>query len=110
MFLRVFCSFFFLFFSVKFNLDSIKKAAKKVQDVITKSKKSGEDATEPLQELKELNIKAAELQHSEKEIKSTLDTEMSNIGNLVHPSVPVSQDEVSVSQAIQVKKCSDSGK
>jgi seryl-tRNA synthetase len=47
--------------------------------------------------MKELNKKIEEVEKEEKEIVGRLHAMVNKIGNIVHSSVPISQDEVCIS-------------
>eukprot|EP00955_Chlamydomonas_euryale_P073906 361880-Chlamydomonas_euryale.AAC.9 len=56
------------------------------------------DATELMEKSKQLKQEMADLEEKEKEVIKARDAVLVTIGNLVHDSVVVSQDEVGVRQ------------
>ncbi|KIY94472.1 seryl-tRNA synthetase [Monoraphidium neglectum] len=57
-------------------------------------KKAKQDAAEQMEKSKEIKARIAELEEREKELSAARDAALLPIGNLVHDSVPVSNDEV----------------
>lgn len=56
---------------------------------------AGGDSTELQEKSKQMKEKIKETEEKEKEIITSRDSKLVTLGNLVHDSVPVSQDEVS---------------
>lgn len=80
----------------KFNVDQKRKEVNSVQTEITERKKAskGSDACEDLVAKKsKLEEEAVELQKAADELLEKRDNKLGGIGNIVHDSVPVSQDE-----------------
>lgn len=80
----------------KFDLDNKRKEVNAVQATITERKKvsKGSDACEDLVKQKDkLEAESVELQKLSDDLLDQRDKKMGVIGNLVHDSVPISQDE-----------------
>lgn len=58
------------------------------------SKKAGKDTTEMIKNTEENKKSAAEREAEVQEVLKQLNSKLETIGNLVHDSVPVSNDEV----------------
>lgn len=78
---------------IRFDLDSINKELNKVQKEIGLKFKAKEDASELLKTKDELTNKKQELIKKEKEADEGVKAKVNLIGNLVHESVVVSNDE-----------------
>jgi seryl-tRNA synthetase len=48
-----------------------------------------------MEKSKVVKAKIADIEEKEKEVIKARDTKLGNLGNIVHDSVPISQDEVS---------------
>jgi len=82
--------------TAKFNTDQKRKEIGKLQNTITERKKTskGQDKCEDLLKEKEkLQAESAELDKFTEELIEKRDSTLGKIGNLVHDSVPISQDE-----------------
>ncbi|KAK9380107.1 uncharacterized protein V2V93DRAFT_371664 [Kockiozyma suomiensis] len=79
---------------IRFELDEINKAQNKIQKEIGLKFKAKEDASELVKQKDELIAKKAELAKKEQEADTQLRNKVNSVGNIVHESVPVSQDEV----------------
>eukprot|EP00419_Tripos_fusus_P022323 CAMPEP_0172716918 /NCGR_PEP_ID=MMETSP1074-20121228/69757_1 /TAXON_ID=2916 /ORGANISM="Ceratium fusus, Strain PA161109" /LENGTH=471 /DNA_ID=CAMNT_0013541731 /DNA_START=108 /DNA_END=1523 /DNA_ORIENTATION=- len=82
--------------TAKFNTDQKRKEIGKLQNEITARKRSskGEDKCEDLLSQKQkLEAESAELDKVTEELIEKRDAKLGMIGNIVHDSVPVSQDE-----------------
>lgn len=80
----------------KFNLDQKRKEVNAVQSTITERKKlsKGSDACEDLVKQKsKLEAEAVDLEKEAQELLEKRESKIHKIGNIVHDSVPVSQDE-----------------
>jgi len=80
----------------QFNTEQKRKAVGKVQDQITERKKSskGQDKCEDLvAEKTKIEAEVEELKKVSDDLLEKRDKKLGNIGNIVHDSVPVSQDE-----------------
>jgi hypothetical protein len=64
-----------------------------------------EDATELQEKSKEIKARIAEAEKVEKELSEARDAAIVPIGNIVHDSVPVSDDEVCVCVCVCVCAC-----
>ncbi|KAK7208382.1 cytosolic seryl-tRNA synthetase [Myxozyma melibiosi] len=78
---------------IRFELDEINKAQNKIQKDIGLKFKAKEDASELMKQKDELVAKKAELSKKEQEADAQLRFKVNTVGNIVHESVPVSQDE-----------------
>ncbi|KAL6950089.1 Cytosolic seryl-tRNA synthetase [Hanseniaspora vineae] len=77
----------------KFQLDEINKSINKVQKEIGLKFKNKEDASELLKQKDSLNEDKKQLTEKENKQDSDLKKKVGTVGNIVHPSVPVSNDE-----------------
>mmetsp|Transcript_19866 Transcript_19866/g.32667 ORF Transcript_19866/g.32667 Transcript_19866/m.32667 type:complete len:456 (+) Transcript_19866:55-1422(+) len=75
------------------DLDNAKKEKNIVSKLVGQKKKKKENADVEQEQAKQLNIKVAELAKKVDEVKLALDKELPKVGNLVHESVVVSNDE-----------------
>ncbi|XP_049404499.1 serine--tRNA ligase-like [Solanum stenotomum] len=77
----------------QFELDNLRKDFKKISKEVARLKNSGEDASQNIKDIaknkQQIEKKEAEVQ----EVRATLYSKMEIIGNLVHDSVPISNDE-----------------
>ncbi|WMV28801.1 hypothetical protein MTR67_022186 [Solanum verrucosum] len=77
----------------QFELDNLRKDFKKISKEVARLKNSGEDASQNIKDTaknkQQIEKKEAEVQ----EVRATLYSKMEIIGNLVHDSVPISNDE-----------------
>jgi len=80
--------------SAKYELDQKRKTFGTLNKTIAQKKKAGENADGLIEESKALDAEVKKLQERENELKTKLDDKISNIGNLVHESVVVSNDEI----------------
>ncbi|XP_078430837.1 seryl-tRNA synthetase / serine-tRNA ligase [Wolffia australiana] len=77
----------------QFELDALRKDFNRINKEVARLKISGNDATEMIKSTDE-NKRLAALKEAEvQEAKSAMDKRLETIGNLVHDSVPVSDDE-----------------
>ncbi|KQK03614.1 serine--tRNA ligase [Brachypodium distachyon] len=77
----------------QFELDKIRQELNKTSKEIGKLKAKKQDATELIQSTEEIKSRLAAKETEVQDAKSTLDAKLVAIGNLVHESVPVSNDE-----------------
>lgn len=80
----------------KFNADQKRKEVNAVQDIITERKKSskGQDkCTDLLEQKTKLEQEVVSLDQVSEELLEQRDAKLHKVGNIVHDSVPVSQDE-----------------
>ncbi|KAF7050200.1 hypothetical protein CFC21_058591 [Triticum aestivum] len=77
----------------QFELDKIRQELNKTSKEIGKLKAKKQDATELIQSTEEIKRRLAAKETEVEEAKTTLDTKLVTIGNLVHESVPISGDE-----------------
>ncbi|KAH0672195.1 hypothetical protein KY284_023282 [Solanum tuberosum] len=77
----------------QFELDNLRKDFKKISREVARLKNSGEDASQNIKDTannkQQIEKKEAEVQ----EVRAALYSKMEIIGNLVHDSVPISNDE-----------------
>ncbi|KAG5455628.1 MAG: hypothetical protein BJ554DRAFT_4890 [Olpidium bornovanus] len=86
--------FFFLFPQARFALDELNTRKNAAQKEIAKRMKAKEDASDLLAQKKEIEDQAADLGTTIRERDAALKDALADIGNIVHDSVPVSNDEV----------------
>lgn len=79
--------------AVRFDLDALNKKLNKVQKEIGAKFKAKEDASELLKEKDAITAEKAALITKEQEADAELRNKVNSIGNIVHSSVPVSDDE-----------------
>ncbi|CAM0949676.1 unnamed protein product [Alopecurus aequalis] len=77
----------------QFELDKIRQELNKTSKEIGKLKAKKQDATELIQSTEEIKARLAAKETEVQEAKTTLDAKLVTIGNIVHESVPVSNDE-----------------
>lgn len=77
----------------QFELDKIRQELNKTSKEIGKLKAKKQDATELIQSTEEIKGRLAAKETEVQEAKTTLDAKLVTIGNIVHESVPVSNDE-----------------
>ncbi|KAK2972488.1 hypothetical protein RJ640_017660 [Escallonia rubra] len=77
----------------QFELDNLRKDFNKINKEIAKLKISGEDATEKIKNTEENKSLTAKKEAEVQEARAALYSKLDLIGNLVHDSVPVSNDE-----------------
>lgn len=78
---------------IRFSLDELNKEQNKIQKAIGMKFKAKEDASELLKQKDELSQKKQELIQTELEADQKLRQKVNLVGNIVHESVPVSDDE-----------------
>ena len=78
---------------LRFDLDQAKKEIGKTQKEIGQIMKNKGDASAQLATKAKIAETIAELEKKESQAKKATDEELSKLGNIVHPSVPVSNDE-----------------
>lgn len=76
-----------------FELENLRKEAKQIRDQVIHLKKEGEDATEMTEKLEENEKLRVEKEAEVGEAKEQRDSKWKLVGNLVHDSVPISNDE-----------------
>ena len=77
----------------RWELDNINQEFNKANKEVSKKKKAGEDADDAITFVKTLIEKRAALEEDEKRCEAEVNALLVKIGNLVHDSVPVSDDE-----------------
>ncbi|XP_050380838.1 serine--tRNA ligase [Argentina anserina] len=77
----------------QFELENLKKEFNKINKKVAQLRISGQDSTEVIKETEENKKLSAEKEVEVREAKSLLDSKLELIGNLVHDSVPVHDDE-----------------
>ncbi|XP_042379070.1 serine--tRNA ligase-like [Zingiber officinale] len=77
----------------QFELDALRRDANRLTKEIKNLKIAGKDATEVISSTEETKKLIAAKELEVQEAKSTLDLKLESIGNLIHDSVPVSNDE-----------------
>jgi seryl-tRNA synthetase len=77
----------------RFQLDQKKKEVNKIQKEYAVKRKAGEKDENTENQMKDLNKQIEEVEKEEKEIITKLHGMVNKIGNIVHSSVPISQDE-----------------
>ncbi|XP_076895501.1 serine--tRNA ligase isoform X1 [Bidens hawaiensis] len=77
----------------KFELDQLKTDFNRINKEVAKLKISGEDASSLIQSTQENKDSTARKQEEVQEAEDALYSKLATIGNLVHDSVPVSNDE-----------------
>ncbi|MQL95271.1 hypothetical protein Taro_027937 [Colocasia esculenta] len=83
----------------QFELEGLRKDFNRINKEVARLKIAGNDATEMIKSTDENKRFTAEKEGEVQEAKSALDKLLETIGNLVHDSVPVSDDEVRVAAA-----------
>lgn len=78
---------------VRFELDELNKKQNKVQKELGKKFKNKEDPSELLKEKNDIVSKKKELQTKEEAADKELRFKVNQVGNILHPTVPVSLDE-----------------
>uniref|UniRef100_A0A383V6T7 serine--tRNA ligase n=1 Tax=Tetradesmus obliquus TaxID=3088 RepID=A0A383V6T7_TETOB len=79
--------------TARFELDQVKKEFNALNKQIAELRKAKQDATELQDKTKAMKASIAELEEKEKQIISERDAALVPIGNLVHDSVPVDDNE-----------------
>ncbi|XP_076911093.1 serine--tRNA ligase-like [Bidens hawaiensis] len=77
----------------KFELDQLKKDFNRINREVATLRISGEDASSLIQSTEENRVSSARKQEEVQEAKDALESKLATVGNLVHDSVPVSNDE-----------------
>ncbi|CAA7394734.1 unnamed protein product [Spirodela intermedia] len=77
----------------QFELDALRKDFNRINKEVARLKIAGNDATEMIKSTDENKQLTAQKEAEVQEAKSALDKRLETIGNLVHDSVPVSDDE-----------------
>lgn len=77
----------------RFKLDQVKKQFNSLNKEVAKKKIAKEDASELIAQVAELKGQIKELEDKEKEVAAARDRAILPIGNLVHSTVPVHDDE-----------------
>ena len=77
----------------RWELDNINQEFNKANKEVSKKKKAGEDADDAITFVKTLIEKRAALEEDEKRCEAEVNALLVKIGNLMHDSVPVSDDE-----------------
>ncbi|KAK9479479.1 hypothetical protein V1514DRAFT_328032 [Lipomyces japonicus] len=78
---------------IRFDLDELNKQQNKIQKEIGLKFKAKEDASDLLKQKEEIVAKKAELTEKETEADAQLKAKVNTVGNIVHESVIVSQNE-----------------
>ncbi|KAG2442434.1 hypothetical protein HXX76_002520 [Chlamydomonas incerta] len=78
---------------VRFQLDQLNKEFNALNKEIASVRKAGGNSDELQEKSKEMKKKIQETEEKEKDVIKTRDGKLVAIGNIVHDSVPVSQDE-----------------
>lgn len=79
---------------VRFDLDETNKNGNAIQKEIGQKMKKKEDASDLLKQKKDLDAKKIEMKKLVDEKEAERDAKLSTIGNVVHSSVPTSNNEV----------------
>ena len=77
----------------RWELDSVNAEFNKANKEVSKLKVAKENADEAIAKVKELAARRVELEQQEKDAEEAVNTLLKRIGNIVHDSVVVSQDE-----------------
>ncbi|XP_015073090.1 serine--tRNA ligase-like isoform X1 [Solanum pennellii] len=77
----------------QFEIDNLRKDFKKITKEIGKLKNCGEDASQKIEDAAEKKLLIEKKEIQVQEARTTLYSKLEIIGNLVHDSVPVSNDE-----------------
>ncbi|XP_002514398.2 serine--tRNA ligase [Ricinus communis] len=77
----------------QYELDNLRKDFNKINKLVAKLKIAGEDATEMIKDTNENKRLTAEKEAQVQEAALALNKKLEEVGNLVHDSVPVSNDE-----------------
>ncbi|CAL9082570.1 serine--tRNA ligase-like [Musa acuminata AAA Group] len=77
----------------QFELDGLRRDANRLTKEVKNLKIAGKDATEVISSTEETKKLIAAKELEVQEAKATLDSKLETIGNLIHDSVPVSNDE-----------------
>eukprot|EP00249_Psilotum_nudum_P013410 c24313_g1_i1 orf=192-1334(+) len=75
-------------------VEQIRKERNKINEKVKQKKLAKEDASEFIGQVKDLQKSEAEKNIEAKELKDLVDSKLKIVGNLVHDSVPVSDDEI----------------
>ncbi|KEH22008.1 seryl-tRNA synthetase/serine-tRNA ligase, putative [Medicago truncatula] len=78
----------------QFELKNLRKEFNKINTEVSKLKRGGEDAAEFISKSKEIKKKVAVKEVEAQETVNLLNSKLETIGNLVHDSVPISNDDV----------------
>lgn len=79
--------------TVRYQLDQLNKESNSISKEVGQIKKNGGNADELMEKSKEVKKKILETEDKEKEVIKARDSLVANIGNLVHDSVPIHDDE-----------------
>ncbi|XP_041018487.1 serine--tRNA ligase-like [Juglans microcarpa x Juglans regia] len=78
---------------LQFDLENLRKDLNKINKRIAQLRIAGEDTTEMIKDTEENKKSAAEGEVKVREVLKQLNSKLETIGNLVHDSVPISNDE-----------------
>eukprot|EP01090_Pellita_catalonica_P006338 TRINITY_DN1654_c0_g1_i1.p1 TRINITY_DN1654_c0_g1~~TRINITY_DN1654_c0_g1_i1.p1 ORF type:complete len:456 (-),score=106.49 TRINITY_DN1654_c0_g1_i1:123-1454(-) len=76
-----------------FEIDEKRKQRSKVTKEISQKKRAKEECDDLIEQSKAIAVEISAMEKTAEELKEQRDTLVNGVGNLVHPSVPVSQDE-----------------
>lgn len=79
--------------AARFAMEQAKKDFNALNKQIAELKKAKQDAAEQMEKSKEIKARIADLEVKDKELSAARDAALLPIGNLVHDSVPISDDE-----------------
>ncbi|KAH9299614.1 hypothetical protein KI387_031296, partial [Taxus chinensis] len=91
----------------QYELDNLRKEFNKMNKEVAKLKIAKEDASEVIKQTEENKKSTAKKEIEVQDAKSTLDSLLGVIGNLVHDSVPISNDEANNAVTHTWGKCRD---
>lgn len=91
----------------RFELDQVRKEFKQANKAVGLKKKEGGNAEDELAAAREIEGKLQGFVTKEKDLKSQLDAKVSTIGNFVHDSVIVSNDEKDNEIVVEHGECRD---
>ncbi len=74
-------------------LDKLRHKRNNLSDKVAKKKREGKDATEEIKKVREMKDEIKNLENKEKELKKNRDRIRYEIGNILHKSVPIGEDE-----------------
>ncbi|CAA7059030.1 unnamed protein product [Microthlaspi erraticum] len=77
----------------QYEVDCLRKEENKLKNQVGKLKLSGADATEPIQQREKIKQERSDKEAEVAEASDAIKAKMNTVGNLVHDSVPIDNDE-----------------
>ncbi|KAL9318505.1 hypothetical protein ACSQ67_015022 [Phaseolus vulgaris] len=87
----------------QFEFENLRKEFNKINKEVSKLKRAGEDASKFIAESEETKKLIAEKEVEVRETLNLLNSKLETIGNLVHDSVPISNDEILGEKRVEPK-------